>query len=167
MTMYTQTRTPFAKITVKRRWATRAVPPARKPGLVFRCKTTHSQYMARIEMLPQIPHLCTNPSIQDHTYTTRGRIHAIARARWVPSPHFLDKVGFLPCTPSLGLTDPREMLPRLTKLALVMVTQDHSRCLGKHLEKAASQCLSYHRISLLWFLVLWGRNVLAGLHCGP
>ena len=93
-----------------------AVPPACKPGPVFRCKTTHSQHTARIEMLPQIPHLCTNPSIQDHTYTTRGRIHAIARARWVPSPHFLDKSRVFAVHPVIGTNGPEGDASPLNKI---------------------------------------------------
>ena len=59
----------------------------------FAVQNADSRHTVCVEMLPQVPHRHTNPSIHDDTCTTRGRIRTAARARWVPSPHFL---GFCP-----------------------------------------------------------------------
>jgi len=77
----------------------RGAPRAKaRPG--FPVQNADSQHTVCVEMLPQVPHRHTNLSIHDDTRTTRGRIRTTARARWVPSPHFLPTPVFRCKTPT-------------------------------------------------------------------
>jgi hypothetical protein len=66
MNLYTQKRTPRAQTNVKRCWGARAVPPARRPGRVFRSKTTTPNTRCVSLCFPKYP---TGASTHQHKTT--------------------------------------------------------------------------------------------------
>ena len=64
--LYTQRRTPRAQTNVKRCWGARAVPPARRLGRVFRCKTTTPNTRREAIRFPKYP---TGASTHQHKTT--------------------------------------------------------------------------------------------------
>ena len=66
MNLYTQRRTPRAQTNVKRCWGARAVPPARRPGRVFRSKTTPITTRCEASRFPKYP---TGASTYQYTMT--------------------------------------------------------------------------------------------------